>query len=523
MMKLHTTNNKTIFAFLFLVIISCSKDFLDREPLDALTIDTYYNSYDELRAAVAPMYSTVWFEYNDKGSFSFGDCLGGNMINPWSYEEFVYFTYTSLNNTIATGWASLYRVVGHANIHIVNIMEKSSPSIPEEQKLQVISEARFMRALAYFYLVRLWGDVPIITDNIALKDNYIVPLNRAEDVYQYIINDLKFAISNLPDSDPEPGRVTSWTAKALLAKVYLAFSGFNSIDGTRDEAMLDSVIYYAGDVIQNGPYDLMENYPDLFLTKNDNNIESIFAWQWISNNYGDGNSFQAYFAVSSDVTGCEDGWGGAVTATKGLAEMFTASDEIRRKATYMMPNDTFPEIMSSEGGYIHTGEGANIKKYVVGRPEDNDGQVRFMSAGNNTYILRFAELLLIYSEAILGNRVSTTDAEALEAFNRVRQRAGVSTRTSLNFMQIFDEKRRELALEGNTWFEIVAWWYFQPEAVLEYIFTQNRGRYLPGAEEEPSDDYFSPPNSKMQMPYPESEVLQNPLFNEPPVPYDFGE
>jgi len=58
---------------------------------------------------------------------------------------------------------------------------------------------------------------------------------------------------------------------------------------------------------------------------------------------------------------------------------------------------------------------------------------------------------------------------------------------------------------------------------LDYIATQNRGRYLPGADEEPSDDYFSPPNSKMQMPYPESEVLQNPLFNEPPVPYDFGE
>ena len=146
-----------------------------------------------------------------------------------------------------------------------------------------------------------------------------------------------------------------------------------------------------------------------------------------------------------------------------------------------------------------------------------------MSAANNTYILRYAELLLIYAEAILGNDESTSDLGALDAFNRVRSRAGTSTLNSIDFRDIFDEKRRELALEGNTWFELVAWWYFDPNGALEYIAQQNRGRYLPGDPGQSSDDYFSPPGSKMQMPYPESEVLQNPKFNEPPVPFDFGE
>jgi len=521
--KMNKSKNIIHVILLTVLSLSCSEEFLEREPLDALTMDTYYQSYEEIRAAIAPLYSTAWFEYNDKGSFSFGDCLGGNMINPWSYEDFVYFTYTSLDQTIGSGWASLYRVVGHANLHIRNILERSSASISEEQKQQVIGEARFMRAVAYFYLVRLWGNVPIIVDNIALIDDYIVPLNRGEDVYQYIINDLNYAVSYLPDTDPEPGRVTSWSAKAMLAKVYLAFSGYNSTDGSRNQALLDSVIYYAEDVIRNGPYDLMENYPDLFLIENDNNEESIFAWQWIAGNYGDGNSFQAYFAVSGDITGVGDGWGGAVTATVGLSEMFASQDNIRRKATYMMPGDHYSDLNESEGGYTHEGPGANFKKYVVGTPDDNNGEVRFMSAANNTYILRFAELLLIYAEAILGNEASTTDPDALEAFNRVRTRAGISGYSELTFRDIFDEKRRELALEGNTWFEIVAWWYFQPDEALAYIATQDRGRYIPGDESQMTHETYSPPSSKMQLPYPESEVAQNPLFNEPPVPFDFGE
>ena len=519
-MKTITMNKKIFLPVLLTVIsLSCSKEFLEREPLDALTMDTYYQSYEEIRAAVAPLYSTVWFEYNDKGSFSFGDCLGGNMINPWSYEDFVYFTYTSLDQTIGSGWASLYRVVGHANLHIRNIQQNASESITEEQKMQVIGEARFMRAVAYFYLVRLWGNVPIINDNIALIDDYVVPLNLAEDVYQYIINDLNYAVEYLPGTDPEPGRVTSWAAKAMLAKVYLAFSGYGSNDGTRDQSRLDSVIYYADDVIRNGPYDLMENYPDLFLIENDNNIESIFAWQWIAGNYGDGNSFQAYFAVNGTITGVGDGWGGAVTATVGLSEMFTTQDRVRRKATYMMPDDHYDDLNASGGGYTHEEPGANIKKYVVGTPDDNNGQVRFMSAANNTYILRYAELLLIYAEAILGNDASTTDPDALEAFNRVRDRAGVFNLSELTFRDIFDEKRRELALEGNTWFEIVSWWYFRPEEALAYIATQDRGRYLPG--ETSTHETYSPPDSKMQLPYPESEVAQNDLFNQPPVPYNF--
>ncbi|MBN1951013.1 MAG: RagB/SusD family nutrient uptake outer membrane protein [Bacteroidales bacterium] len=513
-----------ILASLLLILAgSCSKEFLEREPLDSLTMDTYYQSYDELRAAVAPLYSTSWFEYNDKGSFSFGDCLGGNMINPWSYEDFVYFTYTSLDQTIGSGWASLYRVVGHANLHIRNIQERSAESIEESLKMQVIGEARFMRAVAYFYLVRLWGDVPIIEDNIALSEDYIVPLNRAEDVYQYVINDLMYAIENLPESDPEPGRVTSWSAKAMLAKVYLTYSGYGASGGMRNQDRLDSAQYYAGDVVQNGPYALMEDYADLFRIENDNNIESVFAWQWIAGNYGDGNSFQAYFAGSGTITGVGDGWGGAVTATNDLAGIFDYTDNIRRKATFMMPNDNYPELNAADGGYTHEGSGANFKKYIVGTPDDNNGEVRFMSAANNTYILRYAEVLLIYAESILGNNSQTNDAEALAAFNQVRSRAGVSEFSTLTFRNIFDEKRREMALEGNTWFEIVAWWYFDPDAALEYIAGQDRGRYIPGDASQTTHEYYSPPGSKMQLPYPESEVAQNPLFNEPPVPYDFGE
>lgn len=106
-----------------------------------------------------------------------------------------------------------------------------------------------MRACAYFYMLRIWGPVILIEDNQKLVDNPVRPLNREEDVFQFIINDLNYAVDNLSEQS-DKGRATSWAAKGILAKVYLARSGWNN-GGTRDEGDLELARQYASDVCEN--------------------------------------------------------------------------------------------------------------------------------------------------------------------------------------------------------------------------------------------------------------------------------
>jgi len=161
-------------------------------------------------------------------------------------------------------WSALYKVVAQANTVMSNI-NTYAENITDGEKNAAIAECRFMRATAYFHLVRAWGPVMIIENNIELVENPIIPLNPVEDVYKFIIRDLTWAAKHLPKTD-DPGRVTQWSAEGMLAKVYLAFSGYGSKDGTRNQALLDSAKYYAGDVCLNSGLELMENYPDLFNT-----------------------------------------------------------------------------------------------------------------------------------------------------------------------------------------------------------------------------------------------------------------
>ena len=522
---------------------SCDKDFLERPPLDKIADANYFKTSEELLAATGPLYNIVWFDYNDKAALAFGDARGGNMR---SNDRAIFYRFSvsaTETSTLLPAYKSFYKIIGQSNLLIENI-KRYAVDVPEADKNSAIAEARFMRAVAYYYLVMNWGELPIIYSNAEQMVDKNIRRNTKESIWQFIIRDLRFAINNLPPAPKKEGRITKYSAEGMLAKMYLTRSGLGKSDGaagTRNQSDLDSAKFFAGDVIKNGPYTLLSNYGDLFLSANNNsshnNSESLFALQWmpLSTPWGINNSFQAYMAFDPKITGTGDGWGGAQGASADLINLYmnNPADSIRRRQTFMYQQDFYPELNRKNGGIKSTNANlAHVKKYIIGTPEDNGGKGVIMGAYINTYMLRLAEVYLIYAEAILGNASTTSDAEALMAFNKVHKRAGLPEVASISFKDIFNEKRIETAMEGTAWYDIVRWSYFDLNGALDYISKQNKGAYtvtyVPNTNPRqwtytfPSPEYYPATKQTMLLPIPEAEMTQAPNLALEPVPFDFS-
>lgn len=519
-MKKYT---KKLGAILVLATIlglaSCSDEFLNRPPEDNYSADTFYTSDDQLIAASNGLYGKVWFNFHNKAFYAIGEIASGN---GFSYSSDVN-SLKELNANggdpeIANAWKSCWAVIAQANGLIRTLPQQVGPDVSDQVYDQVMGEAHFMRALAYFYLVRLWGPVPIIENNLDFINTPQVNTNRIEDVYRFIENDLQFAIDNLPEkirgtNYADNGHVSKGSAKSILAKVYL-----NQNNYADARTMAEEVINSGEFKLYGGTQLPSKSYGDLFLTINDNNEESIMAFQWTAGVYGVGNGCNTMFAYSSFIN--ESFYGGVFAPSQDLMTIFEPGD-IRRKETYMLPGDFYPNITTSDGpGFTVPANaeaqvsGAALKKYVVGKSSQAAGTAGSNGMmANNTYVMRYADVLLIHAEAILANGGSTADAQALTSFNAVRNRAGLGSMVSITKADILHERRVEFAYEGDYWYDLCRLPRAQAIAIVQ---AQNRGDknnavYIAGVTE-----------SDFVLPYPSGEVIKNPLLNQPPVPYQFN-
>lgn len=532
----------------FGMLNGCSKDFLNRPPEDAIVDVNFYKTTDQVLAGTAPLYNIVWFAYNDKASHGIGDGRGGVLMSGSYQVANIRMQTTDVTSEVYASWTSFFNVVAQSNMIINNLTKYTAPSVPESAKQAGIAEGRFMRAVAYSYLVQNWGAVPVITDNNTLLTDTSITRNTVETVWEFIIRDLRFASEHLPSSPALKGRLTKWAAKGMLAKMFLSRAG---VTGTRVQSDLDSAAKYALDVIENSGAKLMSNYEDLFLTKNNNNSESLFALQWkYDGDWGTQNSVQAFLAYGSEITGFGDGWGGDLGASLDILKMYTPLDK-RLKATFMLPGTHYSYIHQSVDDPANPGKKivqelqvpwnfvsteryntrAWIKKYVVGRPEDNDGKVTQQHTEINTYMLRLADVYLVYAEAKLGTAPSTTDALALKYFNAVRTRAGLTERTIITEDDILRERKLELAMEGQAWYDAVRMHYYAPAKVLAMLSAQDRGSYriVPNAATNATSwtitsdtpAFYPVTESNFYLPYPAVELAAAPNLRKPPVPYKF--
>lgn len=551
---------KNIFKYLLILplfgIISCSEDFTTIPVQDGPTVANYYKSEADVKAATAVLYANPWFSFNDKFFWTAGEELAGNLYHTWDQEgQFFYYSYNAGNAHINSGWRGLYAVVNQSNSVINDVPVFAKGNVSDAVITRAVAEARFVRAMAYYMLSEFFGEVPIIENplEIILSGNTKLPKNTRNSVYEFIRRDLEFAAANLPNSD-QPGRATSWTAKGLLSKVYLTMAQYNLVsNATASADYFIKAKSLSQDVIENSGLRLMTNYADLFKIEHNNNSESMFAMQWMQGNYSQGNSRQANWARSSIITGNTEAWGGGKCMTMDFLEAVDPADK-RKSAIYMDVNDVYPEINKANGGYKYfivnrdaTGkelESASptltaLKKYVVGSAEDNAGKVSTNQAtAINQYLLRLADVYLIYVEAAIGAGSSTSDPRALQYFNAIRSRAGLLDASVISSADLLKERRMEFALESLYWFDIKRAFYRDPVAVTQMLSNQKRDYVFyrdqssGAADEKTKEGYimningtgkitFRPEN--INLPIPESEVVDNDLLapGAPAVEYKF--
>lgn len=514
-----------LFAGFF--VASCSNDFLDRPSQSEISTENFYQTKDEIRLATAGLYGgKIWAPWNNEAYIPMGDILSGNLILAYQGVDLVQlntFTLSGTNARLLACWKGLYIVVGHCNATIKGI-ENAPATVSDTDKKAALGEARFIRAMAYYHLVMLWGEIPIIEDNSKLIDKPLVNKNKVADGYRFITEDLIFAAENLPKTDVK-GRVTSWSAKGMLSKVYLTMAGLGRSAGSRNQEYLDLAKTNAKDVIENSGKVLQPSYKDLFRTQFNDDPESLFALQWSPTNGGwnEGNQLLTW-SPSNDINPQKSSAWGGPSPSYDMYLSFTTQDSIRRKVTFMVNGDYYAELNEAGGGY--TASGTNMKKHIIGNEVDNNSPtMTSLTSMEHNSLLRLADVYLVYAEAILGNNASTTDADALLYFNKVRERAGVDPVTLLNTDVILKERRIEFACEGQYWYDLVRLSYYNPVKAVDNLNNQKRVTFDYDAATgiaKPKDPIgiISPATvGTFTLQLPAQEIIANPKLNQPSVPY----
>lgn len=561
---------KTIIKLIGLLLLtglvlglSSCEDFLNRPTEDGYTVSTFYQNDEQCLQAVNPIYNSPWHDFS-RAFFKIGEVQSGNYYWTGPYQD---FTLTSSNEDLANMSASLWSVNAYCNSIIENINLYAGPQTTEAGRNMAKGEALVWKAMAYFFMVRIWGEVPIIHNNSAeiATGNYN-KLYKAttENLYDYIIMTLEKAIEWLPARPGAPGRMDKYSAYGLLAKVYLTKSGLGQT-GTRHQEDLDKAAEYALKVINESGRVLVPVYSDIFRLKNNLASESLIAWRWtVAPQWTASNAMQPDLCLA----GFDDfgGWGGWNGPSVDLQDAFgedalnltqRRNGDARRKATMMMYGDKYEYFWADRGGFDWTAfqlgresfdspTGANAVKHLVG---DNYDHIQGTGVGIGemktslaTHLLRLADVYLIYAEAVLGNNASTTDTKALAVFNAVRTRAGVSTKTSITFDDIWKERRLELACEGDFWYDFVRLHYYKPDEALNILKAQRRKTYVGlndyykagngtiiiGGDGKPTPRYntdmadLNITHDKFFAPFPDTDLAMNPNLREAPVEYDLS-
>lgn len=463
-----------------LMTTSCGSDFLDKTPSGNYTAPTFYSSDAAVRKGVEPLFNKAWFNFNRRALIGMGSFRANDGWNPYVNAEFANFKVTALTEELGLAWSALYNVVTMSNATLANLEEYCTNGVTPSVKQAAEGECYLMRGWAYFYLLRGWGDNILFEDNNKLVQTPIQPLNTEADVLKFIIRDFRKAAELLPETgtDHHPSK---YAAKAALAKALLAQSGWeegSTTDHQRNETTLKEVKELCDEVINCGQYSLMSNYEDLFKAQNNDNSETVLAMRWASPNSGEWGAMNATYSdlAFPEVTDVNV-WGGNLSPSCDMLDYYNEdpADSIRRKATWFSPNSYYSYIKKADGGYTYKHNWMQCKKGVLGTKNDVEpAALAQMASPLNTYIQRLADVYLMKAEAILGNNESSSDPEALAAFDAVHNRARVEAvhPTSITLMDLIRERRIEFCMEYFNWWDMVTWYRWKPQTMLNFFNRQ---------------------------------------------------
>jgi hypothetical protein len=437
-------NNINRIAVITLIVSATSlgscKKFLDSKPVSATSVTEFYKTTADFEQALVGAYAGMAQVYQGNGYFSLltdlhSDntselVLGGDGNE--AKMDIDRFTLTADNEHVTAFWQNSYTLIARANAILKSI--DASP-LDQSAKDEYTGQAKALRALSYFNLVRLYGDVPLVTEPVTDIDaSYKVGRSSVDDVYAQIIADLSASETLLPASYDASmtGKITKGAAESLLGEVYL----------TRKQ-YAEAVAEFKK-VVDGNQYALLSNYADLFKASNQGNAESILMAQYKTGEAYLGSNLPNHFAP----TGSE----GALTATGGsygfnqptedIANAYAAGD-VRR-------NNIADGYTNADGVYVPA-------KYIRGYVEREVGN-GYLDSGADWYIIRYADVLLMYAEAL--NEVNNgPNSSAYTALNLVRNRAGLLNSSALTYdafkADVYEQERLESPFEGRRWFDLV--------------------------------------------------------------------
>lgn len=428
---------KNIKYMLLLIVggfmASCSSDYLEITPESGITVDAYFNNAGEVETGIIGIYDAIQGTNSTSPSDNHGIMyeyylteMRSDNTRTKSQEgeaaQFEFYNVEATNGIVQDYYASFYNVIYRANIVLANLEVVTD----ETTKAAFEAEAKFLRAYAYFNLVRLFGDIPLV-------DRVISPLETetqftrvaTAEVYNLIVSDLTTAVAGLDNSSKT--RASKAAAQTLLAKVYLTKE---DRDYTEAQLLLEDVMT-AG-------YTLMPDFNDVFYSEE--NAEIIFAI--------------GYNTTSNDSQNFSAEWMNGVGRTSGVnyvtTDAVTALDAAGGDRTqYSYRVDPSQTTQNQVMKYLPNGDsgGSDGKTFTL------DATL----AGNDWIVLRYADVLLMHTEAIMAGGTETSNTNAVASFNEVRNRAGLANDTDgiVTKDELLLERRVELAFENHRFFDLV--------------------------------------------------------------------
>lgn len=401
---------------------SCGDSFFDLEPASSVTIDKVYKTASDYNVAVIGCYAKLQSQVN-----FYTECceyrsdnlsLGAPTAGTQDRYDIDHFTEKPSNGILSSYWANFNNNVYRCNLLLDQI---DGANFAENLKKQYKGEAMFIRALNYFNMYRIWGGVPATKHVVSAAEALKVARYSDEQMFDLIAGDLKEIVDNnyLPEtySSADMGRATSGAAKALLGKVYLTFHKWSEA-----KDILSQLI---------GKYQLVSPIAQVFNVDNKNNNEIIFAVHFNKEIEGEGHSYWYNLTNASDDT----------NQTSSLLNTFPTGDTRKDLITYVQVEKNV-RLMN--------------KFYDTKSPT-------FKTVGNDQILLRYADVLLMYAEALNEIQYDASEGSlALKYLNAVRQRAGISNLTAKQLPTqekfrkgILVERQREFPYEGQRWFDLV--------------------------------------------------------------------
>lgn len=482
------TNYFNIFLSLAIFLMqSCS---LDEKLIDRPTPSTITTEGD-VTAVIHGMYA----RFNDLGMFKFT----GHLMMTLPADDFFSNTgaqfapfaqrvFTAANT--AHLWDNFYATIASAN-NLISILDHIE--LGDDFKRRAYGEAYFIRAFSYYYLVRLYGGVPLRITPTTIESDYYLPRASVSETYEQIFRDFKAASEHLPLrnnlSASELGRATKGAAQAILAQAYLTYGDHHVLRGQNGTEHFDQAVTYADSVINSNQYSLMSNYADLFDIAKETQAysEVIFGIRFQTDLNARavasaGSEYALRFNIPNTwyvaANGVNLNGTGDLRVNHWFADYYREGDytdgttiDYRNEGAFWQSsigggNNTYyiyPSIVPV-GAPNNTVATPIIRKYIDPNGKD------FRNHGNDFFVIRFAEVYYIKAEA-MNERDGAPSAEALQAFNTVRERARNADGTPRPVpadltlatsgskeefrMKIFDDRGLELVGEGQRWFDLV--------------------------------------------------------------------